>query len=394
MPLTDVACRAANRTGKREKRADGGGLYLMVSPTGAKTWGLAYRFEGRSRTLAIGAYPTTSLGQARLRREQAKLDLQAGQDPGAIAEAEAKPIDRGRLFENVASEWFRVNVQPRREAQYAGRVWSRVEADLLPALGAKDVGEITPADVLKALRAIEARGAVYSARAIGRYASAIFRFGRIEHGLPSNPAEGIGDALLPRPKVVGQPRLAPAEVGAFYAALDRPHDDSELTRLGLELMMHVVLRSGELRGGRWSEIRGDEWHVPAQRMKMKRPHIVPLSKQALALIARLRAISGNRILMFPGQRPGHPISENTILFSIYGLGYKGRASVHGWRATFSTWAHESGRWPSEHIESCLAHADENSVRAAYNDTTYLRHRREIMQAWSDWLDMQRILGDL
>lgn len=197
MPLTDVSCRAANKTGKREKRADGGGLYLMVSPTGAKTWGLAYRFEGGSRTLSIGAYPITSLGQARLRREQAKLDLQAGLDPGA-AKAEAKPIDRGRLFENVATEWFRVSVQPRREAQYAGRVWSRVEADLLPALGSKDVGEIEPADVLRALPAIEARGAIYSARTIGRYASSIFRFARIEHGLPGNPADGIGDALLPR----------------------------------------------------------------------------------------------------------------------------------------------------------------------------------------------------
>lgn len=394
MPLTDAACRVLNKSGKREKRADGGGLYLLVTPTNAKTWNLAFRFEGRPRTLPLGKYPAVSLAEARLKREQAKVHLQAGRDPGTIAKAEAAPVDRGRLFANVARAWFKAQVEPRRDPKYAARVWSRVEADLILALGDKDIAEITPADVLRALRAIEGRGAVYSARTISRYASGVFRYARIEHGLTTNPAEGLGDALSPRPSVVGQPRLAPADVGGFYAALDKPHGDDDLTRLALELTMHVVLRSGELRGGRWSEIRGNEWHVPGARMKMKRPHIVPLSRQALSLFAKLKQISGERILLFPGRRSGHPISENTILFCIYGLGYKSRASCHGWRATFSTWAHETGRWPSEHIESSLAHADKNEVRRAYNDSEYLRQRREIMQAWSDWLDAQRILGDI
>jgi len=180
----------------------------------------------------------------------------------------------------------------------------------------------------------------------------------------------------------------------FYRALDRPHQDEPLTRLALELVMHTVLHSSELRGGRWAEIQGDEWHVPAERMKMKRPHVVPLSAEAVALLGQLREITGNGPLMFPGRRPGHPISENTMLFCIYGLGFKGEASVHGWRATFSTWAHATGKWPSEWIEACLAHADKNAVRAAYNRQTWLLQRREIMQAWSDWLERERGLAEL
>ena len=161
--------------------------------------------------------------------------------------------------------------------------------------------------------------------------------------------------------------------------------------------MHTVLRSGELRGGRWAELQGEDWAVPAERMKMKRAHVVPLSRQAQALLARLQVISGNGPMMFSGRRPGHTISENTILFAIYALGFKGRASGHGWRATFSTWAHSTGRWPSEWIEACLAHVDKNVIRAAYNRQTWLDQRREIMQAWSDWLDEQRragLLGEL
>lgn len=321
--LTEAEIQAPNTTGRREKRSDGGGLRLVVSPTGRRTWEVAYRFNGQSRTLPLGKYPAVTLAEARYRTEQLRLAVDRGQDPGAGSkrqERERAAVDRARRFDVVAEQWFRTTVESRRDPKYAARVWSRVKADLLPTLGDKAIDEIGPPDVLAALRSIERRGAVYSAKTIGRYASGIFRFARISHGLKDNPAEGIGDALLPTPAKTSQPSLRPDQVAGFYAALDRPHQDEERTRIALELVMHTVLRSSGLRGGRWSEIKGAEWHVPPERMKMKRPHVVPLSRQAVALLERLRQLSGAGPLMFPGRRPGHTLTENGILFAIYGLG--------------------------------------------------------------------------
>lgn len=395
--LTESQIEAPNDTGRREKRADGSGLFLMVTPTGKRTWSLSYRFDGKVRTLPIGKYPSVSPSEARFKAEEARRLVDRGEDPGATTQRQAKErakVARGRRFDVVAEEWFKNVIEPRREPQYAARVWKRVADDLLPELGEKDVGEIESADVLRALRKIEERGAIYSAKTIGRYASGIFRFAKIAHGLKFNPAEGIGDALRPTPEKEAQPSLRPDQVAHFYSILRRPHEDEEVTRLALELVMHTALRSAELRGGRWEEIKGPEWHVPASRMKMKRLHVVPLSTQARALLARLRALGTGKGLMFQGRRPGHPLTGNAILFAHYGLGFKGKASTHGWRATFSTWAHEEGRWPSEWIEFCLAHGDPDKVRASYNKATYLTQRREIMQAWSDWLQVQDGIGEI
>jgi len=396
--LTEDELRAPNATGKREKRADGGGLYLLVTPTGRRSWALAYRWEGKQRTLPLGKFPAISAAEARHLAEKARIAVDRGEDPGIRTKRAAREkaaVERSRRFDTVAQEWFKCRVETRREPRSAARVWSQVRANLVQPLGDRDVGAITPSDLLDALRKIEARGAVYSAKRIGQYAHQIFDYARLDHGVTVNPAEGIVRGLLPTPAEVAQPALAPADVSAFYTAMRRPHEDEELTRLALELTMHTVLRSAELRGGRWAEIQKTEWHVPAERMKMKRPHVVPLSRQAQRLIKRLRELTGDGGLMFPGRRPGHTISENTVLFAIYGLGYRGRATGHGWRATFSTWAHATGKWPSEWIESCLAHADENKVRSAYNRQDWLPQRREIMQAWSDWLDLKAgIAADL
>ena len=398
--LTDADCLRENTRGRREKRSDAHGLRLVVTPKGGRTWELAYKFQGMPRTLPLGKYPAVSIAEARRLAGEARLKADRGEDPGSRTKrqmVERAAVDRARRFDAVAEEWFKRVVEPRRDARYAARVWSRVSADLLPTLGDMDVAAIEPPHVLRALRTIENRGAIHSAKTIGRYASGIFRYARISHGLKHNPADGIGDALLPTPAKVGQPSLPSSEVAEFYAAMYQPHRDEEATRIALELTMHTVLRSGELRGGRWAELQGDDWAVPAERMKMKRGHIVPLSRQAQALLALLREISGKGQMMFPGRRPGHTMSENTVLFAIYALGFKGRASGHGWRATFSTWAHESGRWPSEWIEACLAHVDANPIRAAYQRGSYIEQRREIMQAWSDWLDQQRsaaMLGEL
>lgn len=209
--LTDADCQRPNGAGKREKRADGGGLRLVVTPTGGRTWELAYRFEGLHRTLPLGSYPAISIKDARRLAGEARDAIRRGADPGARTKRAARrqaAVERGRRFDAVAQAWFKRTVETRRDARYAARVWSRVAADLLPALGDRDVAEIEPADVLAALQAIEGRGAVHSARTIGRYASGIFRYARVSHGVKDNPAEGIGDALLPPPATVGQPRLA------------------------------------------------------------------------------------------------------------------------------------------------------------------------------------------
>lgn len=384
-------CERPNATGKREKRGMGQGLSLVVTPTGARSWSWFYRFEGVGKSISLGSYPDVSLDAARTKVAALREGIRRGEDPaahGRMGIRRQAARDRARRFDAVAERWFAVQVKPRREARYADRVWSRVAADLIPPLGEMDIGSIEPGDVVRALRAIEARGSIYSARKIGRWASSIFRFARAEGLTKENPAEGIADALLPVPPAVGQPALAPADVPTFYAAMQRPHGDEEVTRLALELTMHTVLRSSELRGGRWSEIHGAEWHVPAERMKMKRAHVVPLSRQAVALVERLRELTGRGPMMFPGRRPGHTISENTVLFCIYDLGFRGKATGHGWRATFSSWCYSTGRWPSEWIEACLAHQVGTAVSRAYNRQDWREQRREIHQAWSDWLEQQ------
>lgn len=389
--LTEEEC--ARPATRREKRSDGGGLRLVCSPRGGRTWELALRVDGTQKTLALGTWPEMSIAAARAKAEEVRTspDPMAGSAPVKRAQVEA---ERARRFDSVAREWFDVRVAPKREPVYAARVWSRVAADLIPTLGSKDVGEITSADMLAVLRKIEERGAIYSAKTVGRYASGIFRFARIAHGVAINPAAGLSDALRPDPPVVRQPALPPEEVPEFFAALDRPHKDSRATRIALALTMHTVLRSRELRGGRWSEVVGADWTVPADRMKVRETHVVPLSTQAAALLAELRDLTGGCPVMFPGLRPGHIMSENTILFCIYALGFKGRASAHGWRATFSTWANASGRWDESLIERCLAHQVGSKVSRAYNRGDYLERRREVMQAWSDWLDEQRLFAAL
>lgn len=393
--LTDEDC--LRPVTKRTKRADGQGLRLVVTPRGGRTWELALRVDGVPKTLALGSYPETGILDARAKAAAVRAKAARGEDPmasGRAARVRAAAVERGRRFDAVASDWYQRRILTQRDAKYAARIWTRVSEDLLPAIGDMDVAAITPADILRALQAVEGRGAIYSAKRIGGYARDIFAYARITHGVAINPAEGLRAALLPNPKEQGQPALTPSEVAGFYAAMDRPHADSRLTRIALELTMHTVLRSGELRGGRWPEVSGADWAVPASRMKAGLAHTVPLSTQARALLEELRAISGGGAMMFPGPRPGKTLSVNTVLFAIYGLGFRGKASGHGWRATFSTWAHATGRWDSLWIEACLAHQDKNQVRAAYNRGDFLAQRVEIMQAWSDWLDEQRAVAHL
>lgn len=407
MPLTDSKCRAPNTTGKREKRSDGGGLRLLVTPTGRRSWELAFRWDGKQTTLPLGPYPAVSLGTARLRREQAKLEIQAGRhpDPGKVADA-PQTADRARVFSRVAEEWFDARKRPTLDERTAGRQWARL-AKLFPALGDRDIGDIGPGDMLEALRSIEdakrgkhvgpETGAVYTARRVRGMAEALFAYARIPYGLTGvNPASAeLLHSLRPVPAARNQPALPFDALPAFYAKLRgerclQAQDDTR-TRLAVELILHTLLRTHELRFGRWDEIRGDEWHIPAERMKVvngiARDHIVPLTARAQEILKELRPFARASEMIFPGLRPGRPMSENTMGNWIKARGYQDAATIHGLRTTFSTHLHESG-WRSEWVEVQLAHVDRDKVRGVYNKAVYLDDRKRMMTWWGEELARQ------
>ena len=407
MPLTDTACKKAAPRDKLYKLTDEKGLRLRVSPSGAKHWEWCFSFLGVQSTLSIGPYPEVSLAEARERRAKGRELLRDGLDPrGAMGAGAAKAaVEKAHVekreeidgrFDRFALDWFQVQKAGGRWAEeYTPRIWNRLALHVLPYLGHRQIAEITPKDVLEVLRRMERDGLSESVRMVRGYMSQIFRFGIVEEYITMDPSRDVVHLLIPQKKVVPQPSVAPDELPEFFADLNRPHKDFEMTRIALRLTMHTVLRSKELREGRWEQIKGTEWHVPQGQMKRVKgeslAHVVPLSRQSLALLDRLREITGDSPRMFPGRRPGNPMSENTILFALYGMGWKDRATGHGFRSTFSTHLHEVADvtgFHSDLIEFQLAHHDRNGVRAAYNKAKYLNQRHGMMQWWSNYLDEQ------
>lgn len=407
MSLTDSKCKAAKPLERQYKLADDRGLSLLVQPSGTKSWVHRYYFDGKQRDETLGRYPDVSLALARKRRDVARVLLAEGRDPKAPeGEAEVpRPADRRRLFRNVAEEWFESRKRPTLEPRTAERQWARL-LNLFPELGEKDVGEIEAADVLRALQAIEGRGAVYTARRIRGMAEAVFDYAEIPYGVPRNPASPrLLQNLRPVPMARNQPSLPFARLPEFFEKLRfervaQAQDDTR-TRLAVELILHTALRTSELRAGRWEQIRGDEWHIPAAQMKavngVRRDHIVPLSPRAQEILRQLRPLARKSELIFPGLRPGRSMSENTMGNWMKARGYQDVATIHGFRSTFSTHAHESGLWESEHIELQLAHVDRDKVRGIYNKAVHLEPRKRMMAWWSQELARQEkagILGDL
>lgn len=293
--------------------------------------------------------------------------------------------------------------RPALEPRTATRQWTRI-ASVFDEIGDMDIGSIEAADVLRALRAIEDRGAVYTARRVRSMIEAVFAFARIPYGLSAaNPASGeLLHSLRRVPPTRNQPALPFTALPEFYRRLrhDRcaqaPSDAR--TRLAVELVMHTVLRSDELRNGRWDQIRGDEWHIPAAQMKrvngVARDHIVPLTPRAREILAELRPLARRSERIFPGLRPGRPMSEATMSNWMKARGYQDVATIHGFRTTFSTHAHESGLWDSRWIETQLAHVDRDETRAAYNKAVYLEQRKRMMAWWGEQLATQEALADL
>lgn len=387
MALSATAIRNAKAADRAYKLADGGGLYLLVRPDGARYWRLKYRFAGKEKLLALGVFPDVSLAEARDARDDAKRMLRERQDPSAERRAHKRLVEHAaaNTFEALAEDWLRA-MRNRWTPSHAERIRASLDANLYAEIGARPVTEITSRELLAALRKIEARGAHDMAHRVQNRASAIFRYAVAEGRAERDPAADLRGALA-APERRNYNALAQKDLPEFYAKLEA-YEGEPVTKLALRLLALTFVRTIELRGAEWTEIDLDtaEWRIPAERMKMREPHIVPLSRQALTILRKLQAITGAGRLLFPHRtNPTKPMSENTVLFALYRMGYHSRATGHGFRSTASTILNELG-FPGDAIERQLAHVPRNKVRAAYNRAQYLPERRRMMQEWADLLD--------
>jgi integrase len=377
--LKDVTIRQAKPRAKPYKLYDAKGLFLIVTPNGGRWWRLRYRWRGKERLISLGIYPGTTLADARRARNEALDLLRAGIDPSQHRRDAAR-----NTFENVALEWH-AHQSPKWSKAHADRVLGSLATEAFPSLGAREITDLKPAEIVAALRAIESRGAQEVASRVLQRVAAVCRYAVQTGRATYNPASDLRGALAAKPRVVHRAALSREQLPAFMATL-RAAELHPVTRAGLWLALLTVARTGELRGMRWAEIDGDVWRIPAERMKMREPHVVPLSCHARGVLDGLKPITGHLGLVLAGEREGKPISENTLLYAMHRLGYKGTATVHGFRALFSTIANEFGCWNADAIERQLAHAERNAVRAAYHRAEYLDERRRLLEWWGEYLD--------
>lgn len=391
MALSDTAVRQAKPGVKQYKLADERGMFLLVRPNGAKYWRLKYRFGGIEKTLALGVYPDVGLKDARQARDSARKLIAAGTDPMAVRKAE-KQSD-AVTFQAVAEKWH-AHWKPAKTDKHAAEVWHRLELDILPILGAVPVEDLTAAQVRDCVKAIEKRGALDIAKRQLQKCSQIMRYAVANDLAQRNPVADVRPSdILSARKKRNYTRVDAKELPQLLHDIDA-YAGGEHTRLALQLMALTFVRTSELIGARWEEIDlGDaaRWNIPAERMKMRTPHIVPLSRQARIVLGKLSAISYGREYVFPADtgKPTH-MSNNTILYALYRMGYRGRMTGHGFRGVASTILHEQG-WPHEHIELQLAHQErDDETAAAYNHALYLKPRAKMMQAWGEYLEALRI----
>jgi len=389
MPLTDAACKQAQAREKPYKLSDSEGLYLEVRPNGGRYWMLKYRAGGKEKRISLGVYPKVGLKDARKLRGAAKEVLDKGIDP-SIARKEEKlrqSMFSATSFEGVARQWW-AHWKEDKTDRHASNILKRLEADVFPLLGAKPVSQVTAPLILMVIKRIESRGTLDVAKRVLQTSGQIMRYA-VQHGLAErNPAADIrpADAIRSRKKR-NYARLDTKDLPELLQKIDA-YVGSPYTVLAMQLMSHTFVRTSELIKARWDEFDVDNgiWRIPAERMKMKTEHIVPLTYQTKALIEELRGLSGGRELLFPGERNiRRPMSNNTILYALYRMGYRSRMTGHGFRGIASTLLHEMG-FPHDHIELQLAHQERDEVSAAYNYATYVPQRAKMMQTWSDHLD--------
>ena len=399
MALTNSQIKGAKPRASDYKIADGEGMYLLVKRNGSKYWRMDYRFRGKRKTIAIGVYPTGTLKDAREKRRLAKIQLSNDQDPSEVRKEERRIAEVNRL-EDVAREWWQHNKESWSH-DHAVRVLKRLEDNAFNDLGHLSIDEITPKQVIAVIRKIEARGALDVANRVKQSINASCRFA-IQQGIAlSNPAGDL-DGIVKQRKVQHRASLPREELPQFLKELETYGDRGRLlTQRAIKLLLLTFVRSGELRGARWSEFdtKDKVWRIPSERMKMGVEHIVPLSRQTIELLELLKGMTGKYDLVFPSERDRkREMSDNTMRRAIFRLGYDGtqqgksKAVPHGFRATACSILNETGFSPDA-IERQLAHQERNSVRAAYvHHARYLNERHQMMQWWADYLDEMRVTG--
>ncbi|WP_038910093.1 tyrosine-type recombinase/integrase [Dickeya dadantii] len=406
MALTDVVARTAKPREKAYKLADAHGLYLLVSPNGSKRWYLKYRFDGKESRIAFGAYPLISLAKAREKRNEVRLLLSEGIHPTEKREEEKEQAqDALNTFEKVARDWHRNISQNRWSQTHAGRVWRDMERNILPAIGQRHIADLKTKDLLEPLKAVEQNGHLDLASRLRQRVTDIMRYAVQNDLIERNPAQDLTGAIA-APKATHRPALKLDKLPGFLARIER-YKGRALTRLALKLTLCVFIRSSELRFARWPEIdfKRAMWTIPPEReaipgvkhsqrgAKMRSEHLVPLSRQALALLEEIKAISGAHELIFPGDhRPTKPMSENTINSALRTMGYDTTTEVcgHGFRTMACSALVESGQWSRDAVERQMSHQERNGVRAAYiYKAEHLEERKLMLQWWADYLDANR-----
>jgi integrase len=399
MPLSDFGVRGARPATTPRKLSDGGGLFLLIKPNGSKLWRLAYRYGGKQKTLALGIYPTVSLAQARDRRESAKKLLASGVDPSVHRKTQ-RQLERtatGNSFRVVAEEVIaKLEREGRAHVTIAKKRWLLDFA--YPAFGDRPIAEITAKELLALLREIEGRGIYETAKRLRSTCGMVFRYAIATGRAERDPSADLRGALTSHQAIHRAAIIDPVDVGALLRAIDG-FEGQPTTQAALRLAAHVFVRPGELRHAEWSEfdLNGAIWCIPASKMKMRRPHRVPLSQQSLTIIRGLREVTGNGRLLFPSVRTVlRPISENTLNAALRRLGYASdEMSANGFRSMASTRLNEMGRWSADAIERQLAHQEANTVRRAYTHAAeFWPERVQMMQAWSDYLDSLRLGGQV
>lgn len=393
MALTDLKVRTAKPAEKQQKLYDGGGLLLLITPAGGKRWIFKYRIDGKEKSLALGTYPDVSLAEARGRRDSAREKLAAGLDPSEAKKADkrAAQLAAASSFELVAREWFETQRGGWSEV-YAGKVINCLEVDVFPRLGARPIASIDAPELLAIIRTVESRGVRETAKRVLQRSRAVFQYGIMTGRCTRNPAADI-DAETVLKKSTGvqhMARVKATEIPQLMRDIDEYPGDL-VTRLALRFMALTFVRTKEMIQAEWPEIDVDaeEWRVPAARMKMRDPHIVPLSRQALDVLAQLRMINGQHRFVFYSVQGRSHISNNTMLYALYRMGYKSRMTGHGFRGLAATALRELG-YSRDVVERQMAHAERNQVTAAYVHAEYLPERRKMMQHWADRLDELKV----
>ena len=384
--LTDTLIKNTKPKEKPQKLSDGGGMFLLINPNGCRGWRFSFRFEGKQKQISFGVYPEVSLKEAREHRDKARKMLRDGINPSQAKKAQKESASGEDTFETIAREWFE-KFSVLWSPSHGERIIRRLERDIFPWIGKRPINDVKPLELLSVLRRIEARGAVETAHRASQNCGQVFRYAVATGRTERDPSGDLKGAIPPTKQTHHASITDPREIGALLRAIDA-YEGGLIVRCALRLAPLVFVRPGELRKAQWSEINWDksEWVIPAERMKMREKHIVPLSRQAIEILREFQPLTGDGKYLFPSPRTSdRPMSDNAILSALRRMGYTGdQMTGHGFRSMASTLLNEQG-WNRDAIERQLAHAERDSIRAAYNYAEHMPERRRMMQSWADYL---------